>query len=589
LKRIPSAILIVAALAQSGWAKDQTAEVWTLARSEHFEVYSERGGENPRMTIEWLERLCAFFEQTGLPLQSGRVVRVIAFDSASSYAPYRLTATSDAYYLGTDTRDYVVVPTANESQSTVAAHEYAHAHLRATGLKLPLWLSEGLADVFSTVRVSEAECYMGGALPGRVQVLHHNAWMSVRDLFGLKESNLQTSRATAALFYAQSWGLTQMLALSKEYAPRFRDLVLQLDHGTAAADALQHVYGKSVDQIERDLRESVDGQRFERIRMPGIDPASTPIQMRAVSSFESDAVLADLVVATGQLDRARAMYARLSRIQPENADIWAALGKLALRQHDPALARTYWKRAMDYGTADAKLCFQYAELADDAGVAADEIRPVLERAIALEPQFDDAHYKLGLLESNAGRHAAAVRELKSMRDVSAERAYAYWSAMSYALNELDEREEAKRAAQKALATAKTPDERQHASELAYMAETDLAVQFARDASGRLQLVTTRVPHGTTDRNPFIEPGDRMQRSEGQLKAINCAGAKATGVVVETASGTLQLSIADPAQVQMRNAPESFTCGEQSARKVVVDYASATAAGSQGVVRGIEFR
>jgi tetratricopeptide (TPR) repeat protein len=477
----------------------------------------------------------------------------------------------------------------NGNESTVAAHEYTHAQLRASGLKLPLWMSEGLADLFSTVRISQADCYVGGALPGRVQVLRHVAWMPVRDLLAMKASSLKSNRGAAALFYAQSWALTQMLVLSTQYAPRFHALISELDAGAPAADALERVYGKSLDSIAKDLRESVDKERFERIRMPGIDSTRTSVETRTISSFEAESVLADLAMASGELDRAEAMYLRLSRIQPENAGVWATLGTIALRKHQAALARTDWKRALEYGTTDAKLCFQYAELAGEAGAGGDEIRPVLERAITLEPQFDDAHYKLALLESNAGRYAAAVRELKSMREISAGRGYAYWSVMSYALNELEQREEAKRAASKALEFARTPDEREHATQLAYTADTDFAVQFARDANGRLQLVTTRVAHGATDRNPFVEPGDRMQRSEGQLKVINCGTGKATGVVVETSNGMLQLSIADPTQVQMRNAPEAFACGEQNARTVVVDYAIAAGAGAQGVVRGIEFR
>lgn len=579
----------MAFLARCGWAEERSGNAWRLARTAHFEVYSEASGESARTAVHWLERLWAFFEQSGLELKSGRVVRVIEFGSAKSYAAYRLSATSDAFYLGTDARDYIVVATGNGSEATIAAHEYTHAQLRASGLKLPLWAGEGLADLFSTVRISDPECYLGGALPGRVQLLRQNTWMPLRDLLGVKsDAHLQSSRATAAIFYAQSWVLVQMLALSKEYAPGFHDLLSKLDSGVPAAAALQAVYGKTLDQVTADLRASVDEQRFERIRMPGVAAAQSSIEERTVARSESDAVLAELLMASGRLDRAESLYRDIVEHEPENAGAWAALGSIAMRRGDATLARTEWKRAIEYGIADAKLCLRYAEVADDAGIAEDEIRPVLERAVKLEAQFDDAHYKLALLESNSGRYAAAVRELRAMREISPERAYAYWSILSYALNELDQREEAKRAASKALEFAHTPDEREHATELAYMADTDFAVQFARDATGRLQLVTTRVPHGVAERNPFIEPGDRMQRSEGRLKAVNCGAGKATGVVVETGNGMLQLSIADASKIQMRNAPALFACGEQNPRTVVVDYA-ASSTGAPGLVRGIEFR
>lgn len=572
-----------------GWANDGSEGGWTLVRSDHFEVYSEASGQSVRKTIEWLERLRAFFDQNGLRLKSGRVVRVIGFSSAKSYAAYRLSATSDAYYLGTDARDYIVIPIPDASESTVAAHEYAHAQLRASGVKLPLWLNEGLADLFSTVRIFNTDCYLGGPLAGRLQVLRHTPWMSLRDLLAVKsDSNIKVNRAYAAVFYAQSWALAQMLALSTQYSAGFHELIAKLDSGVPSAGALESVYGKSLDQIAMDLRQSIDHQRFERIRMTIAPEPEPPLEERKLSSSESDAALADLLTAMGQIDRAESLYRQIAISEPRNAEVRAALGSIALRKGDAVLARTEWKRAIEYGIADAKVCFQYAELADDAGVASDETRSVLERAIALDPGFDNARFKLALLESNAGDYPAAIRELKAMREVAPARAFGYWSVMSYALNELDQREDAKQAANNALEFANTPDEREQAMRLAYTAQTDFAVQFAHDANGHLQFVTTRVPHGTTDRNPFIEPGDRIERAEGQLKTISCAGGKATGVLVETITGTLQLSIADPARIQMRNAPESFTCGDQSARTVIVNYAASNAR-EQGIVRGMEFR
>lgn len=80
-------------------------------------------------------------------------VRVIGFRSASEYNAFRLRPTADAYYIGTESRDYIVMPALGTNEFPVAAHEYAHLVLRASGLRLPPWLNEGLAEYFSTVRI----------------------------------------------------------------------------------------------------------------------------------------------------------------------------------------------------------------------------------------------------------------------------------------------------------------------------------------------------------------------------------------------------------------------------------------------------
>ena len=91
---------------------------------------------------------------------------------------------------------------------------------------------------------------------------------------------------------------------------------------------------------------------------------------------------------------------------------------IALHKGDSAGARRAWKHAIDQGIADANLCYRYAILADQAGLPAGDIRPALERAIALQPDFDDAHYQLALLEKNAGRYEAALRRVPRHADCS---------------------------------------------------------------------------------------------------------------------------------------------------------------------------
>jgi hypothetical protein len=131
----------------------------------------------------------------------------------------------------------------------------------------------------------------------------------------------------------------------------------------------------------------------------------------------------------------------------------------------------------------------------------------------------------------------------------------------------------------------------NAAQLAYVAQTDLAVQFTRDASGHTQLVTTRVPHNRADWNPFIEPGDRIQRVQATLRELQCSAGRATGVALDTAQGPLTLTIPDVLHVLMRNGPAEFMCGPQRPSTVMVEYAASEAQGGNaaGVLRGMEFR
>lgn len=583
---------LVAASVAFAWAGAAPEPAWKIIRSDHFEIYTQADSGTARLAASWFERLRAFFEQRGLESKPALPVRVIGFSSRREFDSYKLRAGADAYYIGTESRNYIVLPGLGVAEFVTAAHEYTHARLHASGWKLPPWLSEGAADFFSTVRISERESDVGADLPARMDVLRQKRWMPIAELFAAPSPSVQTRNQSTALFYAESWALTEMLALSDGYRPKFWQLVDRLGSGTPGAEGLRAVYSKSVSQIESDLHRWVDRDRFQPLRFPGVTASSAAATVQTASASEASLMLADLALASGELDRAKEMYEGVVSESASNAEAWSALGVIALRQGKPGIARANWRRAIANGLKDAQICYRYAALADEAGGDADELRPALERAVELEPGFDDARYKLALLESNAGRYDAALEQLRAMREVPRIRAYGYWMATAYALEELGRRGEGKAAAAKALEKAGSPEECIRARQLAYLCDTDLAVQLARDEKGQLQVMTTRAPHGAANWNPFIEPGDRMQRAEGRLVEIRCEGGKATGIVVSMTGGSLKISIADPAQVAMRNAPSAFSCGAQTGATVIVDYAALTkadGAGTAGIARGIEFR
>ena len=112
-----------------------------------------------------------------------------------------------------------------------------------------------------------------------------------------------------------------------------------------------------------------------------------------------------------------------------------------------------------------------------------------------------------------------------------------------------------------------------------MASTELAVEF----DGK-QARTVRVPLNT-QRNPFIERGDKIQSTEATLDQVDC-GDDGIRVKLRAAGGPLTLTVPDPARVQIRNAGGiefEFTCGPQQGRKVLVEFTAA------GILRGLELR
>ncbi len=563
---------------------------WRVARSPHFEAYSQADDTTTAETLRWFERLRQFFlQQTGLNGEQMPPVRVIGFSSPGEYKLIQLRPTSDAYYVGSPNRDYIVMPALGAAEFRIASHEYTHVVLHALGVHLPPWLSEGIAEVFSTVRIDDRMSTFGGAIPAHVQFLKRHARMPLSELWSLPaDSAVRDNRDSASLFYAESWAVSGMLVLSPEYAPKFQRLIASLNAGSPAAEVFERIYAKRVEDVEKDVAGWIANGTATTKASPMAAPEAIPIRASEVPALTSQAILADLLLAGGQLERAEALYGQLARESPQSGDFSAALALIAMRRGDVQNARQLWNKAMASSLSDATLCYEYAIRLGEAGLPEAEARGALQRAVELRDDFDDARYQLALLELSAGHFDETITQLEALKSIAPRRAFQYWATLSYALEAVGKNEDAKQAANRAKECAATPSERARAERLVYTADTELAVQFTRDANGRMQAVTTRVPRGMANHNPFIEPGDQMHQARGQLKTIECQG-QITGIVVDAQEGTLRLSIPDPLHVQILNGPSEFQCGAQSPLPVVVSYASASDRDStRGVVRGIEF-
>ncbi len=568
---------------------------WTLVQSPHFEVYSQSGERDGRAALLWFEQLREFFSR--LPVSEadrelGRhgPVRVIGFRSAKEYAAFRLHPSTDAYFIGGESADYIVMPRLSSEKFGVAAHEYAHLFLHSKGLRLPLWLAEGIAEIFSTIRIGENGGAIGGDLPMRRQTLQKRPWMPLAQLLATTaDSPIRVNRDTADVFYSESWAFTQMLLFSPSYKDRVGLLWNVLQSGACDPETIAHTYGKPLSAVEADLHDWVQRSR-SGVRLPGVPSLRQPVQVSQLTSFESRRLIADLLFACADLGRAKREYRELATERPGEARVAAALGAIALREGDRNMAREQWERAIQLGIQDSMLCYRYATLAEDADLPAADISRALRRAIELKTDFDDARYKLGLLECNSGHYKAALEQFRAMRRVPAERAYGYWIAMASALTETDQRREAKEAAAKAMHHATNALERASAARLGYAAETDLTVRFSRDAKGNLQMVTARKPHGMNDWNPFIEPADHIISVEGQIQKVECRAGKISGFRVATGSAVLEIALADPSHVLIRGGTAEFVCDATDERKVMIQYAAFEKhSAADGLLRGIEFR
>jgi hypothetical protein len=586
------AVLVLAVLVPLGCRASDSG--WTLVRSPHFQVYSQLGEQDGQAIGLTLEQLRAFFLKSGAlgapaALDNDRPVRVLQFATTSAYALFRPRAVADAFFLGSPAANYIVLTPAGPNRFRTLAHEYAHLVMHSADIHLPPWFAEGIAEIFSSLDIQDRESLMGGDLPGRSQTLRNHALLPLPTLLTMPEDDpLRARRDDASLFYAESWEFTHMLLFAPPYSRKTGALWAAFNAGAIDGPALARVYGRSIETIDADLLAWINTPKSAR-PLPGIPAHDQHLRASGVDQADSNAMLAGLALASGDLDRAQAIYRNGQSGRASSPASATALGSAALRKHDDVKAILEWKRAFDLGMSDPVLCYQYATLLENFHAPDEQIAAALRRAIELRPHYDDARFQLGLLESSRENYAAALAQLRAMRPVPRRRAYSYWLAMASALLGTEQRPAAKAAAEKAIAFAETPDQGEAATLLELDTESDGTVQFARDTQGHLHMVTTRKPHGATDWNPFIELDDQIRTVKGRIHKVECTAGAVTGFEISGSSSTVRVSLPDPSHVQIEGGKPEFYCGEEDRREVTVQYAAKPAAdGTEGVLRGMHF-
>jgi TonB family protein len=268
---------------------------WIKMRSPHFDIYTSGNEQRAQVVITYFEGIRTFFRTwLGVKRDDSRV-DIVAFTSKAEFADHRPKEFAAAYYYGTPNQDYIVLGDITDPPQ-VMAHEYVHLLVRHAGLRLPPWLNEGFAEVYSAVQPAEAWALVGGDIPSRHDTLKKQPWVPLSTILNADErSPYYNESAKAAILYSEGWALTHMLALTPEYGQKFRDFVFSINNQLSSDGALTRTYHKSIASIESDLIAYVQEGNFRAVPVSiNISGGGEPDEARVMKESEVKRLLANL-------------------------------------------------------------------------------------------------------------------------------------------------------------------------------------------------------------------------------------------------------------------------------------------------------
>ena len=330
--RLALTLFLLLSTEASSVAAPTGRQTWIRLQTNHFDLLTDNEEQDARRTLQTLEETRWFFQQTtSLIPAAGKPLRIIALRSKEEYTPFRLQSTSFAHYLHSERGDYIVLQDIRPEHREAAVHEYTHFVFRMAGLKLPIWLCEGTADFYSSVVTQGGTALVGGLLPARMRSLRDGVSLPLETLVAAdRKSPLYNEREKVSLFYAQSWALVHMLAFDAAYGPGFSKFLATVSNGALSERAFLEVYGKTLDQVEEDLREYVPtlGDRHATATIQ-----SAPViaaERVELSVIESELALAELLAAHhATAPRAKEALAAVNQQDPGNRQAGELLAYLA--------------------------------------------------------------------------------------------------------------------------------------------------------------------------------------------------------------------------------------------------------------------
>ncbi len=463
-------------------ALGSTVYGWHGQETPHFAIYTAEGENDGREILARLETARVFFEQTGLSARGGNPqLSILAIGSTKDAEVYRVNPSAYAFYQRTREGDFVVMRDLGPEHYPIAVHEYTHCVMEHAGLKLPLWLNEGLADFYSTVEARKAQVLLGSAPSGRIETLSSQRWMDWVTLTAVDHDSVYYHQADKMLlFYAQSWALVHMLASDAQYEGGFAKFLSTVSGGATTDAAMTAVYHKSLEEIGQALRAYVGSKRM-CVHALNMDVRLTSLETQEVADAgkRAELALAEILASNPQLaQNAGRRLAELATRYTDDPRPEESLGFQAMRSGMQKDAEEHFARAVERHSQNPEVWFRLAHLKLQSEGPTDEVVDLLERVIAADSEHYAARLELGFAAAKKEKYELAVKSLEGISKVKPEHAYVVSYTLAYCLVEIHQGNRARTYAEQARKIAANKNDQNEVTGLLRYIEQEMPVEVA---------------------------------------------------------------------------------------------------------------
>ena len=406
LVRRALAILLLLLLPLPAFALPRERDVWLRAESDHFVFFSGASERSTRRIAVNLERLRDILIQLnpGMEISSGRALNIYVFEDNLALVPYKplhngKPANVAGFFLASQDATYMVMQAEmGMDVERLLYHEFLHYVMGTSYNRLPLWFSEGMAELYSTFHATEQNAEIGRALEDHIRTLRANNMIPLSRLFAVTyDSKDYNEDYRQGIFYAQSWALVHYLLLGNPARrPQTFQFFQSVAHGAPAAEAFRSAFQTTEEQIEKELRDYVRRSLFNYAQIPVKPAAELKVRVEPLPRHEALTRLGELLLYqqdAARFPEAEQHYRAALEAKPGYGPAQAGLCQIHSEAGRAAEALACFEKAAKAAPEDADLQSRYARLLREQGPqdapTAGKAREALTRAAAQATKTPD--------------------------------------------------------------------------------------------------------------------------------------------------------------------------------------------------------
>jgi len=393
-------------------------DTWTSVRTRNFFLIGNASEKDIKQVALKLEQFREAFTHLfkGMNFSATVPTTVVVFKSDSSYRPFKTNPNTAGYFQPGSDVNYITLTTevrGEQNPFSVIFHEYIHLLVKNTMGNVPNWLNEGLAEYYSTFKISDdRKIVLGSPISSHVFLLREKM-LPLRTLFQVDhKSPYYNERDKQSIFYAQSWALIHYIILGNngQRLNQMTEFIKNMDAGVEMEQAFQKAFQSTFEKMEKELRQYVRNDRYPIITGAFAQKLEidSQVQTAVLSEAEAQAYLGDLLLHSDRAE-CEAYLKKALTLDPNQPMANASMAMLRVRQGKIDEARQSLERAVQGSSQNYLIHYYYAYALSREGMnemqmvnryapeTLAKIRSELNTTIRLRPDYSEAYRLLAFV------------------------------------------------------------------------------------------------------------------------------------------------------------------------------------------------